>query len=150
MGAEIGLFHRGLIGTSYTRTLLQNRNFLVNSSVGVGIGGYPFGGGVNQFYYGSLSAGSNFGLSDFLGEFYLCIGVDLKHVIFREGLYNEVTDDFDHIIYKGTRPMPFLGINVVEKDIYVQFRCAPLYIVEDSKIHYRYPGFGFTIGYLLW
>ncbi len=144
---EGGMFNRGLIGASYLRLFLQNNRFLVGSGGGFGIGGVPFGGGVNQFYY--LTLGTGIGVKDGTSQYYLTLGLDLKYINYFDGNYDVVLDDYISIHYEGFGAMPYFGLSVIEENIFIQMRSAPLYLMRRFKIESKTWGVGLTAGVVI-
>lgn len=114
---------------------------------GLGIGGVPFGGAVNQFYYLTFSTG--IGLVAGKTQFYLSPGIDLKYIHFHDGVYEPTIDDYVSEHYEGAGAMPFIGLNIIEEHVFLQLRGAPLFLMNGLKIKEVFPGVGLTAGYII-
>lgn len=139
---ETGLFHRGLAGVSYTRILLEKKHQIVSAGGGVGIGGVPFGGGINQFYYSFISSGLGA-----KGNF-VELGFDIRYADVRDVKYDNTVDDYVSKRYKGLLFAPFFAITVTDEDtpIYVQLRGSPRFWSTSVRYADQLGGAGVTVG----
>lgn len=147
LGVEMGMFNRGLIGASYQRLFIQKKRVLLAGGGGAGIGGVPFGGGINQFYYATASAGIGAKFID--AQFYLSAGVDLKYLNYLDGFYNASTEHYESVHYNGFGAMPFLAFNMLGEPIIAQMRVAPLFLANGVKIEKVIWGVGASVGFVL-
>lgn len=144
---ETGMFNRGLAGAGYQRLFIQKERIMLGGGGGLGIGGVPFGGAVNQFYYLAFSTGIGFVAGK--TQFYLGPGIDLKYIHFHDGVYEPTIDDYVSEHYEGAGAMPFIGLNIIEEHVFLQLRGAPLFLMNGLKIKEVFPGVGLTAGYII-
>jgi hypothetical protein len=140
---EGGMFHRGLIGASYNRFLVDRKHTFLTAGGGAGIGGIPFGRGVNQFYYVSTCFGIGFELDGL--EFYLAPGLEFKYV-------NYYTSDLDaqnnyySIHSEGIGLVPSLALTLIDDVLFAQMRVALFNMVDTHVLGSPPLGVGVTIG----
>lgn len=144
---ETGMFNRGLAGAGYQRLFIQKERVMLGGGAGLGIGGVPFGGAVNQFYYLAFSTGIGFVAGK--TQFYLGPGIDLKYIHFHNGVYEQTIADYVSVHYEGVGAMPYLGLSIIEENVFLQLRGAPLFLMNGLKIKDVFPGVGLTAGYIL-
>lgn len=144
---ETGMFHRGLVGVSYNKLFVQKKRLLLGGGAGAGIGGVPFGGGINQFYYSTLFAG--FGFQSNSTQFYVSSGVDFKYVNYYIGNYDETIKKYVSTHHEGFGAMPFFGLTIIEGNLFIQFRSAPLFLMNKFKIDEVLPGVGVSMGIII-
>lgn len=145
IGAESGMFHRGLIGASYHRLLAQRDHFIAATGAGLGIGGIPSGGGVNQFYYATIFAGPGFTLE---GErLYVVLGADLKYVDYHDSEDNHLPYwSLTYFHHRGFGCAPYFGITVPSGPLFFQMRGSFDVWIFRQDIPRELTGVGLTVG----
>lgn len=145
LNLELGLFHRGLIGCSYNRLLIDEKRCYLKGGGGVGIGATINGRALNQFYYLSVSSGIGGKIAgDF---FYIGLGLDYKYLDYFIEEYNSSTLSYSRNHYKGLRLTPNLILSIQEEnDIWVKIRSAPLYAKRNGEKKEIGWGVGLSVG----
>jgi hypothetical protein len=143
VGIESGMFHRGLIGVSYHR-LNENRDRLLTGiGGGAGIGGVPFGGGINQFYFVTGFTGLGFKIDG--DPFYICAGTDIRYLDFNDAESDE-ENNYYRKHYSGFGFVPCFTLAFEQQTIMVQMRVSPWTIPINSELPPEHGGAGITVG----
>ena len=143
---ETGMFHRGLIGCSYNRFLIETEHLYLKSGGGLGFGAAPFGRSLNQFYYLTASVGVGGKLAG--QSMYLGVGIDYKYLNYFIGEYNEVSTYYDRIHYNGISLNPMVIFTfVVDDEVWVHMHSAPLYGKKNGERHEISWGAAVSVGF---
>ena len=153
VSGEFGMFHRGLIGVSYVRLFVNQDRFLFGSGCGVGVGGVPGGGGVNQFYYATCYlAGGGFEV-DRGDRLFISANLDLRYIDFHDTEYETIGNDtFSHQRhYSIFHVVTYIVISFIESDnLAIQMRIPPLgFFNRDDKDAVEWGGTGMSVGICL-
>ena len=135
LSLESGMFHRGIVGFSYSRNFFEKERMFLSQEVYAGIGhpGY-------RNYYAGLGLIANFGKKDI----FFSAGLDLKYCYV---LYKGFVYDLNSY-FSGITCSPIIGLSVYEPNGFTfKAKVGVLPLYSGNQIDFILPFIGGSIGY---